>query len=453
VSRSKDRSLWRGVAVCLGAALWLVWMAPAVVSGADRSGTTGPRTVSPGDEARSVTVAAPCPTFSWSGAAGAEAYEVAVYRLTDRGADREPALLEELPGPAFSWTPSRDRCMTPGERYAWAVRARGPGGWGEWSAASLFQVPAAPGREELEQALAVVRSYLAVHSGAAGSLPPRPARPAERAASDSEAGGKDVPEPVRAAVARAIAAPDRVGLSSRLLNQGSAVMYAVHGYTTSSQEGSAGVVGETHAEINNTATYGVLGLHTGNDALGAAGAFSRTNGGDLLVGLFGGLEVFRVDTGGNSLLTGNLDLGGTLACTSCVSGTAIVNGSVTGLDIANGTVTGTDLLNNTVTETDLAAGAVGADELDQVVVVSVECNGECTDITLGQVCGFAGVDKRPVFVDCGNVDNDSGSSCGGDNTCSSFTLDAADSLGSLCTDGSGWDANVYCLDDDDGGYP
>jgi hypothetical protein len=450
VSRSEDRSLWRGVAVCLGAALGLVWLAPVVVSGADRSGTAGPRPVSPGEEARLVTIAGRCPTFSWSGSAGAEAYEVAVYRLTDRGANREPAVLRELPGPAFSWTPSRDRCMTPGGRYAWAVRARGPGGWGEWSAASLFQVPAAPGREELEQALAVVRSYLAVHSGVAGSSAPRPAEPA---APDAGAAGRDVPEPVRTAVARAIAAPDRVGLSSRLLNQGSAVMYAVHGYTTSSQEGSAGVVGETNAEINNTATYGVLGLHTGNDALGAAGAFSRTHGGDLLVGLFGGLEVFRVDTLGNSALSGSLDLGGTLDCTSCVSGSAIVNGSVTGLDLANGTVTGTDLVNNTVTETDLAAGAVGADELDQVVVVSVECNGECTDITLGQVCGFAGADKRPVFVDCRNVDNDSGSSCGGDNTCSSFTLDGADSLGSLCSDGSGWDANVYCLDDDDGGYP
>jgi hypothetical protein len=27
-------------------------------------------------------------------------------------------------------------------------------------------------------------------------------------------------------------------------------------------------------------------------------------------------------------------------------------------------------------------------------------NRECTDISLGQVCGFAGADKRPVFVDC-----------------------------------------------------
>ena len=131
----------------------------------------------------------------------------------------------------------------------------------------------------------------------------------------------------------------------------------------------------------------------------------------------------------------------------------LLDGTVRGRDLADGTVSGADLEDDSVGEGDLAAGAVGADELDQVVVVSVECSGSCDDITLGQVCGFAGADKRPVFVDCRDVDDDSGSSCGGDNTCSAFTLDAADSLGVLCTDGSGWDANVYCLDDDDGGYP
>ena len=82
-----------------------------------------------------------------------------------------------------------------------------------------------------------------------------------------------------------------------------------------------------------------------------------------------------------------------------------------------------------------------------VRVVSVECNGECSDNTLGQVCSRAGAGFTPVAVDCANVDDDgAGIRCGGasDNRCSVLTVSPTNSLALYCDDTSGWDANVYC---------
>jgi hypothetical protein len=83
--------------------------------------------------------------------------------------------------------------------------------------------------------------------------------------------------------------------------------------------------------------------------------------------------------------------------------------------------------------------------IGNIWVVSVECNGECSDSTLAQICARIGSGFLPFAVDCGNVDNDSGSACGGDNRCLARPISTTDPLGDYCDDGGGWDAQVYCV--------
>ncbi len=112
-----------------------------------------PRAVSPGGEARQARTAASCPTFHWSLVDEAQGYELIVYRAEgrqlagggafgvpiDHGA---PALRELLPAGVTGWAPSLDRCLDPGGRYAWMVRALDGAGMahGEWSEPRHFEV-------------------------------------------------------------------------------------------------------------------------------------------------------------------------------------------------------------------------------------------------------------------------------------------------------------------------
>jgi hypothetical protein len=89
-----------------------------------------------------------------------------------------------------------------------------------------------------------------------------------------------------------------------------------------------------------------------------------------------------------------------------------------------------------------------AEEVEPLLVpfvvqrVAVECNGGCSDSTLGQICGTG---WTPIAVDCGNVANWSGGvGCGGDNRCVRTAISVFDQLSRYCDDGGGWDANVYC---------
>lgn len=81
-----------------------------------------PVAVSPGSPTGSLTGDA-CPTFSWGAVAGATSYELAVYGLGEDPEREEPVIRETLPGSANGWTPSLDRCLEQGGRYAWSVRA------------------------------------------------------------------------------------------------------------------------------------------------------------------------------------------------------------------------------------------------------------------------------------------------------------------------------------------
>ena len=120
-----------------------------------------PRAVSPAIAGGTALVDSPCPTFIWTPVAGALGYEVVVYGIEDGAPVGHPVLRAVLPAGASAWVPSADRCLAPGETYAWVVRGRDRRAEGEWSEASLFAVPERPSADELEAALEVVRRHLA----------------------------------------------------------------------------------------------------------------------------------------------------------------------------------------------------------------------------------------------------------------------------------------------------
>jgi hypothetical protein len=143
---------------------------------------TPPLAISPGPSAGS-QIASACPTFHWGAVADARVVELIVYKVSEAATPgesiaTEPALRTTLPGEARLWAPSHERCLEPGERYAWSVRAHTEDASGAWSEASLFQVAAAPTVAEVEQAMAVLREYVAAGGEVPVDAPTAPATPA-----------------------------------------------------------------------------------------------------------------------------------------------------------------------------------------------------------------------------------------------------------------------------------
>jgi hypothetical protein len=79
--------------------------------------------------------------------------------------------------------------------------------------------------------------------------------------------------------------------------------------------------------------------------------------------------------------------------------------------------------------------------------LAVECNGECTDSTLGQICDVAGAGWIPVSANSTNAFvTTPPTPCRGDNRCSFFGFLSRDlSLNQVCIDGSARDCRVYCI--------
>jgi hypothetical protein len=123
-------------------------------------GGSEPVTVSPGS-ATGALIEGRCPTFSWGEVEGARSYELVVYRLAEGEEEAQPVLRRSFPGSVDGWTPALDSCLERGAEYAWSVRAVGPEEPSDWSAPSLFEVSAGPSEAEFEEALQVVRGYLA----------------------------------------------------------------------------------------------------------------------------------------------------------------------------------------------------------------------------------------------------------------------------------------------------
>ncbi len=179
------------------------WLAAAWVL----SVLTGPQAraavvaVSPGERGREVEAASACPTYSWSAAAGATAYELAVFRI--EGAE-EPELLftRRVEGSATSWSPSRAECLAAGGSYGWTVRPLAAEGGNEaaaWAEPLRFRVAGAPSEEEVAMALAVLERWGRTRPGGAGAAaaasPPSapPTRPARRSAARGDLGTLEAP--------------------------------------------------------------------------------------------------------------------------------------------------------------------------------------------------------------------------------------------------------------------
>ena len=135
-------------------------------------GAEHPAAVSPGEASKLVLIGDACPTFSWGAVTGAKSYELVVYRIgevSEVSEEAGPALSQHIAGSALSWTPSLDRCLERGGRYAWSVRAIGKKGSSDWSPPSLFEVAPGPSQMEFEEALTVVHRYLAADTGTNGA--------------------------------------------------------------------------------------------------------------------------------------------------------------------------------------------------------------------------------------------------------------------------------------------
>ena len=131
--------------------------------------------------------------------------------------------------------------------------------------------------------------------------------------------------------------------------------------------------------------------------------------------------------------------------TGAVTAAKLANLSVVTGAIQDNAVTSSKIPNNAVTNAKIAAGAATRSKLSGIVAVKVECNGNCGDSNLGQICDGASPGWEPVFVSCKDVKDASGYSCGGDNKCTNIAMVRGNSLGLFCDDTGGWDAIVYCM--------
>jgi hypothetical protein len=130
--------------------------------GIDAWAVSAPVAVSPGSVAGSI--ASGCPTLSWGALAGAESYELVIYRVGEEGVEAEPVLSQRIPGAALAWTPSLNRCLVAGA-YAWSVRATTSDvGLSEWAEPLFFEVAPQPSSEELTAALELLRGQRAPES-------------------------------------------------------------------------------------------------------------------------------------------------------------------------------------------------------------------------------------------------------------------------------------------------
>ncbi len=140
------------------------------------AGAAPPVAVSPASDHGLAVVEARCPTFSWTSVANQDGYELVVYRLApatkggaDARIDAQPVLAVRVPSAANSWTPTLERCLAEGERYAWSIRPRNEGSQGDWSEPSFFQIAPQVSAAALDQAVALLRRELSTGTSASSA--------------------------------------------------------------------------------------------------------------------------------------------------------------------------------------------------------------------------------------------------------------------------------------------
>ncbi|MHB8053784.1 MAG: tail fiber domain-containing protein [Candidatus Aminicenantales bacterium] len=118
----------------------------AFIAGLGLADDLVPVAVSPGAEKGPAVVRQTCPTFSWTAVSWAMTYKVVVFEAGDGetpayekiAANASPVLVKEIPGKAFSWTPSADETLLNGGSYVWYVGAMVNPSQGSWSEGRKF---------------------------------------------------------------------------------------------------------------------------------------------------------------------------------------------------------------------------------------------------------------------------------------------------------------------------
>lgn len=279
--------------------------------------TEAPLTVAPGEVDHRSVVRGSCPTFHWSEVEAAEGYELAILRFErdgerGRGERTRELYRVRLPGRVQGWTPTVERCLEPGARYAWAVRALAGDQAGPWSEARIFEIAGEPTIAEVEQALSVLRRWLDRDDPAVsdppdqlGGVDPAPpeALPADRPPTAREdaggftsehlLGGPSNPHQRPAPAAPAVAPPPGVASMTmdNQLHLGSATHVFKEGELLLWEDGAAAItslgrdaLGQNTTGINDTAV-GALALHANTDgsnntAVGASAMHEMIDGTD-----------------------------------------------------------------------------------------------------------------------------------------------------------------------------
>ena len=359
-----------------------------------------PVTVSPGDPSKLVLIESRCPTFSWGQVDGAQGYELVAYRLGEEGEEAIPVLRQSLSGAVGSWTPSLGRCLKRAGRYAWSVRAVGSEEASDWSAPSLFQVAAGPSQAEFEQALAVVQSYL-------------------------DTGQEVVPSSGTVTQAEA-------ELESEAETSESRPATRTVGTTQMSVDG--GVVAESFTGDGSTLTS----LDPANLAAGTAGidiSGTAATASDLVGGACVSESELDFDPATQSELVSHAGL----AQAHHTIPTSLPPSGRAGRALAG-----------FYPNPRLAQWSIDTDELKGLQGVLVECNGECDDERLVDICPHP--TRYPRAVVCNNVRDGYGTpvrcSDRSDGECATLPgmLSVHQTLGLYCDDGGGWDAIVFCLE-------
>ena len=220
---------------------------------------------------------------------GSSAVELAVFAVS---AATEPDALdlatadlvvfERLPGATSSWTPSLDRCLEPGERYAWLVRGvlanenaentDGSAKAAAWSSPRLFEISGRPSPEEVEAAIDVLLRHRETSSGGQHATENRSPRARGGSSDLLDIAREGATPPVRVAQSTTFVPRLRVegvisGDGSELTFQGSIGSDDLGTGSVGSDEISTGAVGTSEISGSEVAVFQVATPCVGSSTL------------------------------------------------------------------------------------------------------------------------------------------------------------------------------------------
>lgn len=359
----------------------LIAVAAALPVAAGPALAAAPRSASPGAEDRVLAVDSRCPTFVWEAVSGALYSQLVAYRLPASGdldaelRAEDEALYAEVPGGAGGWTPSADRCLDPGGRYVWFVRAVLETVGDEvvatdWSPGRHFAVPEGPSADEVRRALEVLQRWQASSAGSAGAPAPALVTPPAAALTSPatrKGGGGAAPKSVTTASAAIRGSnPETDAEAYGVVGVSASVMGA--GVAAANLEGGADLV--LDGSVDGTADLSVSQWGAWRSSPSDE-VFHLHNlgGGRLDLQVLGNVagqlfDATALAINGETVIDDQgswLGAGDTIPCAGCVGSTDISTGAVNTGKIASAAVTAVKIADGAVTQNKLSApgGASG----------------------------------------------------------------------------------------------